>query len=230
MVQQPKSDLFQLNQDAIIPLYILDLKPIGVNAEYQFCNEKNTALQDVKFQGRTYIALPIEADGFEMTGGSGRPPTPTLTIANVAGTITSLMLFNEDLRGAKVWRKRTLAKHLDGGSQPNGYKEFAPDIYYVERKSSETRLAVTFELKSAIEYGLGAKIPRRQLFFNQCLWRYRSSECSYAGPPVADINDNPTSNPALDQCGKRVKSCQMRFGQYEPLPYGGFPGIDQFRG
>jgi lambda family phage minor tail protein L len=40
---------------------------------------------------------------------------------------------------------------------------------------------------------------------------------------VADILDNPTSDPLLDLCGKRLVSCQMRIWPDEVLNYGGFP-------
>ncbi|WOD17281.1 phage minor tail protein L [Paraburkholderia kirstenboschensis] len=48
-----------------------------------------------------------------------------------------------------------------------------------------------------------------------------------AGEPVADVYDNPTANPAKDACGKRIKSCRMRFPQ--GMPFGRFPGAGQYR-
>lgn len=58
---------------------------------------------------------------------------------------------------------------------------------------------------------------------NVCPWAYRGPECGYTGGPVADVNDEATSNPALDDCSKRVSGCRLRFGS-DPagLPYGGF--------
>jgi lambda family phage minor tail protein L len=40
---------------------------------------------------------------------------------------------------------------------------------------------------------------------------------------VADANDAATSDSTKDVCGKRLTSCKLRFGQNNPLPYGGFP-------
>ncbi len=225
----PAGELFQLSQDAIIELFTLDLNPIGYKQIFRFCNYNQVNLSDVRFQGQTFLAIPIQTDGFEINGGNERQATPTLTIGNVNAVVTSLVLIFQDLRGAKLTRQRTFAKHLDNGSQPDGFKEFARDIFYIERKASENKLTVSFEMRTAIEYGLSAKIPKRQMFYSLCSWKYRSAECSYAGPPVADINDNRTSDPALDQCGLKLSSCKLRFGQYAELPFGGFPGIDGYR-
>ncbi|WP_244817625.1 hypothetical protein [Caballeronia sp. Lep1P3] len=51
---------------------------------------------------------------------------------------------------------------------------------------------------------------------------------SYAAPPVADINDNPTSDASADACGERLKSCKLRFGN-GCLRFGGIPGAGQYR-
>jgi lambda family phage minor tail protein L len=72
-------------------------------------------------------------------------------------------------------------------------------------------------------------LPRRQVVQNVCAWRYRSAECGYTGGAVADINDQPTTDPARDQCGKRLASCKLRFGQYAELPFGGFPAAGLIR-
>lgn len=101
--------------------------------------------------------------------------------------------------------------------------EFPLDIFYVERKVSENRAIVEFELAAASDVE-GVLLPRRQVIANVCSWTYRSSECSYAGGAVAQADDTPTTNINLDVCGKRVSSCKLRFGALAELPYGGFPG------
>ena len=42
-------------------------------------------------------------------------------------------------------------------------------------------------------------------------------------------DDQPTSDPANDRCGKRLASCKLRFGAYAELPFGGFPGVGLIR-
>jgi lambda family phage minor tail protein L len=104
-----------------------------------------------------------------------------------------------------------------------------PDqIYFINQKTSETKLQVDFELASALDLD-GISLPRRQILCDACLWRYRSGEgCTYSGPPVADKFDNPTTDPEQDNCGKRVTSCQLRFGDTGVLPFGGFPGANKY--
>ena len=40
-----------------------------------------------------------------------------------------------------------------------------------------------------------------------------------------DANDAPKTVVSLDVCGKRLSSCQARFGAKAELPYGSFPGV-----
>ena len=108
-----------------------------------------------------------------------------------------------------------------GLADPNA--RFPDESWFVDRKASETRDAVTFELASKFDLA-GQKIPRRQIIANTCQWRYRSSECSYTGTAYFDANGNPVSTLAEDVCGKRLASCKLRFGENGLLPFGSFPG------
>jgi len=66
-------------------------------------------------------------------------------------------------------------------------------------------------------------VPRRQLVGNICQWQYRSSECSYTGSNYFKADDSNASSLAEDKCGKRVSSCNKRFGDNGELPFGSFP-------
>lgn len=96
------------------------------------------------------------------------------------------------------------------------------DIYYVTRKSSEFPI-LELELGSPMELP-GVSLPRRQIIANTCAWRYRSGECGYAGGPVANEYDQPTTVLAQDKCSHTVNGCKLRFGANAELPFGGFPG------
>lgn len=127
------------------------------------------------------------------------------------------------------------------GAQPviNGYnptadpnEHFLDEIWFIERKVSETKETVEFELTTAIDLN-GEQLPGRQVIAGVCGWLirggYRGPYCGYNGPAVADANDVPTTDPARDQCGGRVNSCKLRFGADKPLPYGGFPAAGLLR-
>lgn len=100
---------------------------------------------------------------------------------------------------------------------------FPDERWFIDRKANETRDSVTFELASKFDLA-GQKIPKRQIIANVCQWKYRSSECSYAGSNYFDVNGNSVSSLAEDVCGKRVASCKLRFGENAELPFGSFPG------
>ena len=106
-------------------------------------------------------------------------------------------------------------------ADPNA--RFPDERWFIDRKSSETRDSVTFELASKFDLA-GQKIPKRQVIANICQWKYRSSECSYTGTNYYDVNGNSVGTEAQDVCGKRVASCKLRFGENAELPFGSFPG------
>ncbi|QBL42930.1 phage minor tail protein L [Stenotrophomonas sp. ASS1] len=111
-------------------------------------------------------------------------------------------------------------------------EHFLDEIWFIERKVSETKEVVEFELTTAIDLN-GEQLPGRQIISGVCGWLirggYRGPFCGYTGPAVADANDVPTTDPARDQCGGRVGSCKLRFGADKPLPYGGFPAAGLLR-
>ena len=224
-------ELAKLNPSAIIELFELHLDNTlhGSTDVYRFHAGANAAITgNVVFKGNTYTRIPVEADGFEFTN-TGSLPRPTLTIANLDGTMSTLLLLvnattaGNDLGGAEVRRIRTLKKFLDGESTADPNAKFPDERWYVDRKANESRNSVTFELASKFDLA-GQKLPKRQLVANVCQWVYRSSECSYTGTDYYDVNGNEVSTAAQDVCGKRVSSCKLRFGNNGDLPFGSFPG------
>jgi lambda family phage minor tail protein L len=221
------SEIQKLAPSALVELFELDLTVLGGDISL-FHAGTNGLSQDLIWQGDTYVRFPIQAEGFDFTS-NGQLPRPKLRVSNVFGSITALLLFYDDMLGAKVTRKRTLAKYLDAVNFPGGVNadaddtaEFSQDIYYIDRKASETPDLVEFELASALDLA-GVKLPRRQIIQNICPWTYRGAECGYAGSSYFDVNDRSVSTLAADRCGKRLTSCRIRFGQNASIPYGGFP-------
>lgn len=210
------ADIQTLEPGAIVQLFIVDATTIGAEL-YHFHGYGRVGT--VTFQGQDYDPWPMEARGFEMSGNS--VPSPRLKMGNVGGFITALCLGFDDLVGAKVTRKRTLRKYMDGQPDADPDEEFSPDIWFIEQKIAETSEYVDFELASALDFN-GVQIPRRQIIQNYCPWRYRGADCGYTGPPVADQWDVITSDASRDRCGKRLQSCKLRFGEQGELPFGGF--------
>lgn len=227
-----ESDIQKAYAGNLVELFELDLNSIGVGEKYYFHNGINELGANVVWQGNTYMRLPIEADGFEKSGTS-QQPRPILRVANIDGVIGAFARDNEDLIKVKFIRHRTFLKYLDavnfadGNPTADSNVHFDDDIFYIDRKVSSNQAVIEFELASATDLQ-GVTLPRRQCIQNVCTWQYRSAECGYAGGAVADKNDLPTSNIALDKCGKRLTSCRIRFANGE-LPFGGFPSVGLIR-
>ncbi len=219
------SEIQKLAPSAVIDLFVLDLSLFNQGI-VRFHAGTNELLRQVVWQGNVYEPYPIIVEGFEFTG-NGQSPRPKLRVANVKGTITALILSYQDLIGAKVTRKRTLAKYLDavnfaiGNPTADATAEFADDVFFVDRKSKEARDVVEFELAASFDLE-GVSLPRRQIVQNVCPWAYRGAECGYTGVAYFNANDQTVTSSATDVCGKRLSSCQKRFGTNAELPFGGF--------
>lgn len=224
-------DLAAIAPSAIIELFemTLDSTLHGSTDTYRWHNGANANVTgNIVWNGNSYVRLPIKADGFEYSN-TGTLPRPTLTISNLDGVMTTLLLIvnattaGNDLGGATVKRIRTLKKYLDGEAAADPHAKFPDEIWYVDRKASENRDSVSFELASKFDLA-GVMIPKRQIIANICQWKYRSTECGYSGSNYWDINDQAVATLALDRCGKRLSSCKLRFGETSELPFGSFPG------
>jgi lambda family phage minor tail protein L len=232
--QPPNAETFKTQLPEVVDLFTLDitiLLPPGSTdqAIYRFCNWTQVGGADVIYQGETYTALPLQASGFELNT-SGQLERPSITFANVGLGITALTNTYDDLVGASVSRIRTLTTYLDGQPAADPDAFWGPDSWVVEQKSSETKLAVTFQL--AVPFDLeGRSLPGRRLLREQCQWIYRSEiGCHYSGSNYWDANDDVVATLAQDACGKRLSSCQLRFGATSRLPFGGFPGLVDSQG
>ena len=173
----PVSALQSINPGSVIELFTIELITAlhGANTLYRFHNGANlNANGEVVWAGNSYLRFPIECDGFEF-GSTGTLPRPTISISNIFGTITTIIqTVNEttvgnDLNGAKFTRVRTLARYLDaanftGGTNPFGTPdptaEFPQEIYFLDRKVTETRDIVTWEAQSALDL-VNVKLPQR---------------------------------------------------------------------
>lgn len=122
------SEIQKLSPSSIIEMFELDATLIG-GSIYRFHAGKNGLIADLVWNGQTYNAFPIEASGFEWSG-KGQLPRPRITVSNVLGTLSSMVLAYEDLAGCKVTRIRTLAKYLDAVNFPaqRNFLRYTEDI------------------------------------------------------------------------------------------------------
>ena len=169
------SSLQDINPSAIIELFTLQLSTTlhGANTIYRFHAGSNlNANNKIVWAGNEYLRFPVQASGFAFQ--RGQLPRPKISISNATGLISSILLsVNEettgnDLTGATVTRIRTLAKFIDAVNFADGVNptadntaEFPQEIYSIDRKSSETREVVEFELAAPTDLA-GVRIPGRQ--------------------------------------------------------------------
>jgi len=218
------AEIQKLTPNALIELYKLDTTVIGFGTVDYFFAGTDANREPIVFQGITYEPWPLEVTGYEYTG-QGTTPQPQFAVSNIGGIISATALQTGDLVGAKVTRIRTFAKYLDNQPTADPTQQFPPDIYYVNRKVSENATSVVFELTTSFDV-TGLQLPARQILQNSCPWVYKSAQCTWV--PSAGHYYNSTDTPQAtiggDQCGKRLSSCQIRFGANASLPFGGFPG------
>ena len=177
------SEAQKINPSAIIELFTLQLSQSfhGDTSMYRFHGGSNLSNNgEIVWAGNSYTRMPIIADGFAYR--KGQIPRPKLTISNALGSISAILnLVNtatvagavntgNDLTGATVTRIRTMARFLDavnfpGNSNPLGTPdptaEFKREIYLVDRKATENREVVEFELAAPSDLA-GVRLPKRQ--------------------------------------------------------------------
>jgi len=246
------SDYQKLEPGNEIRLYEVDGSAFGVDEVLRFHShniphteeeilaangdESQLPAKSVWWQGLEYSAWPCKIEGLEVST-TGSAPSPKLTVANLNGSITALCLQFQDMLQAKVSIHDTLSQYLDEENFTDGNPTADPTqeklrVFYIDSKSSETKIQVEFTLSSPMDLQ-GLQIPTRQLHA-VCTWcmrgKYRSGDgCDYAGTNYFDKFNNPVDDPALDVCSGSVTGCKLRFGADNPLSFGGFPGTSLLR-
>ena len=171
------SNLQSINPSSIIELFTLTLDNSlhGATTVYRF--HAGSSLKDngeIVWAGNSYQRFPVKAEGFAFQ--KGQLPRPTLTVSNALGTITAILAAvnattaGNDLTGATVTRIRTLARFIDAVNFPSNVNpygtpdptaEFPQEIYKIDRKSTENRDVVQFELAAVFDLA-GIRAPQRQ--------------------------------------------------------------------
>lgn len=221
-----QSEIQSLSPSAEMELFAIDTSNFAGGGIAYFHAGTNKLQQPVIWQGKTYSALPIEADGFNVLT-KGSLPRPRMRVANINGLFSAQVAQFDDLIGCKLTRKRTFAKYLDAVNFTGGINAtadanqyLADDIWFVDRKVSENRYIIEWELASAFDVQ-GVMLPFRQVIQNSCSSKYRSAECGWTGG-YFDKYDHACAQ-ASDYCAKNLSSCKARFGSGN-LPFGGYPG------
>lgn len=225
-----------------VKLFHMDLSMFG-ESDFYFTPgpEGGGAAQSATFGGQVYSPFDIVASGFDVSGDN-KLPRPTLTVSNVSGIFTPLLVAHDDLKGAIVTRMRTFSKFLDDGSDPDTSARYADDIFIINKKITDDDEVVTWELAALMDVE-GARLPGRQIVRDYCdhttrQWNgsafvYTNATCPWGTEPgqtQAYDRDGNTTTAANEVFSKRLDSCcRARFGNDAELPYRGWPGVARVR-
>lgn len=195
--------LLDLDPDSFVDLFEVYIsESTGI---LRFHAGKNFA-NFIVYKGYRYIPAPIEYSGFEFSA-DGKQNRPTIRIANIQGFITDIIKNKNDLVGSKLKRIKIFVKNLDDenfseGVNPyfgykkkrnasSGYgKAFFEEGYLVNRKVSENKYVVEFELSSPLDFE-NQVLPNRKISDNLCSFCYRGCGCNYGKIPWKNEANQP---------------------------------------
>lgn len=184
-------------------------RPVHLFTLYAYDGSTNLYLNDspadVTFNGQTYSRFPIT---FDVIGenNAGQIDQINVTLGNVSRLIQGY-LEQYDLRRKKVSIKTVWLDQL--GDTDN----LIDDIYYIDSYTADQD-NVGLVLTSKFDV-LDISLPLRHYSRNYCQWKFKGTECGYAG--------------ADSTCKKTKADCKARAGGSNFARFGGFPSIQPNR-
>ena len=195
--QKVNAELFSLEPTALLEFFVIHYDYVNTPDDKLYIHGGTNGINgSIYWQGVEYLPFPIQSSGFE-SKGDGSLPRPKLAVSNQDFFVSNLIRRYSNLVGAKVVRKRTFVKFLDNRNfsenlNPYGSADstagLEDQVFFILRRSSESRAIVEFELASPLELD-NVTFPKRTVMARYCGFHYRGNGCRYAGPPVADEND-----------------------------------------
>jgi lambda family phage minor tail protein L len=177
------------------PIYLYEIEDFdGQSNDLRFASYDD----DVAFDGKTYLKFPIthEAVGENTTG---EIDAVTVKVSNVSRFIQE-QLETYDLRGKKITITLVFANLL------NDSLNRMDQIFYIDGYSASIQ-SVDFLCTTKFDL-LATEIPARKFWRNHCTWKFKSTQCGYAG--------------AEGVCNKTFQRCKQLANS---VRFGGFPSI-----
>ena len=188
-------DLFEIDiSNILFDLNIIESIDTSIDGSsfFRFHNNPKLISQNIIWRNKVYYPLPVNATDFAQKG-DGTLPKPQLTMTVSESGLAAFSSFKSnlniigDLAGAKVTRYRTFANKLPLVNFPNGTPpDFDPDencelsreVFYVERKTSEDKYTLGFELSSPLDFE-HVYLPNSIITNDYCRFQYRGCGCVY---------------------------------------------------
>lgn len=138
------------------------------------------------------------SNGWYRLGITYTPTTTSTTVwVQIANSSNQVTFQGDGNSGLYLWGAQVEAASAVSAYQPVGATwsrnplgtpdptvEFPREVYYVDRKTAETRDIVEFELAAVFDLA-GVRAPKRQCISSVCQWTYRSAECGYTYKSIA---------------------------------------------
>lgn len=220
----------QLEQDAVVELYRLDLTHWNAGT-LTFTPSGNG--RSLIFDGVEYFPTVCEMTNVEYNT-KGQLPVVDFKITVLDYALMAQVAHADDLVGSRITRIRTYAKCLDGGTHGGRAEHWPEEQFVVSQMAEQNDLWLVYKLRVEFDQQ-NRKMPDRQCL-RTCTHRYRWYDratgkmsydgvtCPYRGDACYDANGNPTS-PDKDTCSLQYKSgCKARYGN-GPNPFSGFISV-----
>jgi len=186
--------LLDLEPTAILDLFLVYPDYNSQKGEVFAIHNGSLFKKGVVWQGRTYMPIGLEVDGFEVNA-DGRINRPKIKVSNKDYFVTSLLKKFDNFKSARVVQKRTFVKYLDDenfdGGNPFGQSDVTAEIssqqFIVAQKTQENKIFVEFELTSPLDLD-NFELNHRRIMGKYCYWQYRGEGCRYTGPPIHKEN------------------------------------------
>lgn len=189
----------ELNKETNQPIFLYRIFDYdGLGADLKFA-EWDT---DIVFDSLTYQKFPISHDVIT-ENNQGQIDAIKVKVSNVSRLIQSY-LEDFDLRGKKVLIRLVFKDRL-------AYTDEKLDFYYFIDNYTANQDVVEFTLLPKTDV-LGMTLPSRAYSRNYCGWKFKSTECGYAG--------------VITTCNKTKQRCK-EIGNFPR--FGGFPSIPSRR-
>jgi len=155
--------------------------------------------ENVTYDGQEYIKFPISHDAIT-EDTTGEISSVSVTLSNVSRLIQAY-LETYDFNGKKVYIT------LVWGNQLDDTDAYLREIFYIDSYTADQN-NVSFTLTSKFDV-LSLQLPARKYSRNYCGFKFKSTECGYAGA-------ESTCNKTLTRC--RVLANSGRFGGFPSIP------------
>jgi len=155
--------------------------------------------ENIVYDGQTYTAFPISHDSIN-ENSDAQVDSVSITLGNVSRLIQAY-LETYDFGAKKVKISQIF---IDLLADTDAHID---EIYYIDSYTADEN-NVEFNLTSKFDV-LSVTLPTRTYSRNYCKWKFKSTECGYAGAET-------TCNKTLTRC--RVLANSGRFGGFPSIP------------